>query len=157
MATLTPGQVPRFLDKVLDEGERDLERIVRDVATDLDETLVTSTRVDTGAARSNWVASMGVPFAGVLPPYNPGRKGSTAGNNAAAALAQGQSIIRNYRNGDALYIVNNIHYIVKLNSGSATNTPDLMFEKGLQSVRLSIRKAQFMRKGVRFRSFTSRS
>jgi hypothetical protein len=93
--------------------------IVQAVAIEVDQALVMATPVDTGRARSNWIASLGRPRRSVIGPYAPGKKlGLGESGNANAAMAQARAVITaRTSNGQAVYITNNVPYIGDLNAG----------------------------------------
>lgn len=94
----------------IDEG-------VRKVALAIDQAVVMATPVDTGAARSNWLVSMGSSRTDTISPYDPGLAGSTASANVSQALEQGRLVIEGYTSGKVIYISNNLPYIQRLNDG----------------------------------------
>ena len=109
--------------------DRDVSESVSFVALAVGSDIVDATPVDTGKARSNWVARVGSPTAVVRRPYapipsrwrppyaqGPGR-GETA--NAAAAKAQHRAAFSRLTPGKDhdLYISNVLPYIDRLNSG----------------------------------------
>lgn len=132
--------LPAFL-KQLDKRVREgLPKTVRATAIAIDESLVRNTPVNTGKARSNWVASSNAPFKGVIPPYAPGRRlGITEQANATAAITQARSVIARFdgRRISSIYLVNNVDYIGKLNSGSSIQQPAMFVERALQTGRLA--------------------
>ena len=131
-----PARMDRLGNRVLSSGTR----LVRQVATAIGATVVDTTRVDTGAARSNWVATLNAPASGVIPPYAPGNKlGPSEIANATGAKAQQKQVIERFdaRKHDGVFITNNIPYIETLNNGGGNiRTPGLMVEQGLQTGRL---------------------
>lgn len=117
------------------------DALVRKCALAVDGTVVLATPVDTGRARSNWQVALGEPIESPREPYAPGEKGSTGGDNAQAAIAQGKSVISQYRGGAnaEIHITNNLPYIGKLNSGSSAQAGAGFVEKailvGIQAVK----------------------
>lgn len=105
-------------------------RAVRTVALAVDREVVTSTPVDTGRARSNWIVSINTPFRADIEPYSPHPKasqgsgaGTAEGANAQAALNQGAGVIARVQQGHTVYVQNNVPYIEKLNNGSSLQAP----------------------------------
>lgn len=96
------------------------------IATDV----ITETPADVGTAKSNWLPSIGVPLEDVtIPAYVPGSHGSTASENAEAAIGVAEGIARVYTDpAESLHLSNNLPYIEKLNGGSSTQAPALFFE-----------------------------
>ena len=82
-----------------------IERSIKQLALNIQGSLIAATPVDTGWARSNWVSSIGAPVNGT-----PGWNESIAG--AVWTLVQGP-----------IYIANNVPYIGRLNAGSSQQAP----------------------------------
>lgn len=101
------------------------DRLTRQVALAADQAVVVGTPVDTGRARSNWIAQIGSRAPSAIEPYAPGELGSTKAQNTQAALDQAEGVIRGYMGGKglAIYISNNVPYIQKLNDGSSAQAP----------------------------------
>lgn len=101
-----------------------LENTVRAVALVVDATLVETTPVDIGRARSNWNPSLNVPDSSIV---EPGQKKSISGINTA------------YKITDTILISNNLPYIKKLNEGSSKQAPagfvDAALQKGKGAVK----------------------
>lgn len=115
----------------------------RATALVVDQTVVTSTPVDTGRARSNWRVDT-KPSTDQRAPYAPGEGGSTAAANTAAALAQGREAVQSAV-GDALYISNNLDYIGELNAGSSAQAPANFVEKAVDAGVQQVRKIRALR------------
>ena len=100
------------------------------------ETVVKTTRVDTGLARSNWRASVGAPTTANIPPYAPGSKlglGELA--NAQAAITQHSQTLAGWKpsSGIRFYISNNVPYIGILNDGGPHVAPGNMVQMARQA------------------------
>ena len=106
------------------------DQTVRLVALAADRTLVLNTPVDTGRARANWQASLGSPAAGTVDAA-PGKRGSVA-----QATAQAQAVIADYKGGPgaAIFLTNNLPYIVPLNNGSSQQQPAGFVERAIYKV-----------------------
>lgn len=78
---------------------------LRELALDIDRRVILETPVDTGAARSNWLASIGAPDMSVVE------------IDVGAALQKGAITISGAGDYDAVYISNNLPYIQRLNEG----------------------------------------
>lgn len=100
-----------------------VNKLVKRVALVVDQALVTSTPVDTGAARSNWVVRINEPNQGTIDPYVSGSGGSSGNANAAAALEQGKRVILPRKNEQEIHITNNLPYIKRLNNGHSAQAP----------------------------------
>lgn len=131
-----------------DRIDKNLNEMVRKVGIVADQTLVLSTPVDEGTARSNWQVALDAPIRSEIPPYAPG-KGLGIGEsaNAQGALAQGQAAIGQYKNGQTIYISNNLPYINRLNDGWSAQAPAGFVEKAVQLASDVIRRTQVVNKG----------
>jgi len=119
-----------------DQVGENVNRAVRKVALAVDQSVVLSTPVDKGPARSNWLVSLGSPRGDQIPAYAPGeRLGVNEQSNAAAALAQGSSVVGVRKEGQDIFITNNIPYIGKLNDGSSAQAPANFVEKAVMEAR----------------------
>jgi len=136
MAKRRFSDVDRVLDKWVDGIERQATAVIKRAARAVDERLVDLTPVDTGRARSNWVATRGVPFQGEIPAYSPGYKlGRAEAANARQAKAQAESVIRGFeaKPGRAIFLTNNVSYLALLNAGTSAQSPAGFFEMGAQT------------------------
>lgn len=119
------------------------DALTRRVALAADQAVVMSTPVDTGRARSNWIASLGGPASATIDAYAPGEAGSTEAANTQAALDQGEAVIRGYRGeGQEIHITNNLPYIQRLNDGYSAQAPANFVE---QAVLEALQVVQFGR------------
>jgi hypothetical protein len=103
--------------------------VVRTVCLDLFSDITMNTPVDTGRARANWFASVGMPIStSVEYTGNPASASGEAIGNAQAAVAQAP--------GNVFWISNNLPYIYRLEfEGWSKQAPNGM-------VRLAIDRAQ---------------
>lgn len=88
--------------------------------------VVNDTPVDTGRAISNWQAGERV-FFSRREAYDPGRHGSTRGENISTALDNNIPIIDSHMGGD-LIISNSLSYINDLNDGTSSQAPAMFVE-----------------------------
>jgi len=96
-----------------------------------------ATPVDTGYARSNWIAGTGRPLTAPV-----GSKKKVNTNKQREKLAQ----LRNYRIRDgSIYIVNNCPYIGMLNRGSSTRVQAGFVEEILNRVIGEANKASILK------------
>lgn len=112
----------------------EVNRVKRLAALACDQTVVLSTPVDTGRARSNWIVTNGEPNDGTIEPYAPttqGGLGETA--NANAALAQGRDEIGRSKPEQDICITNNLEYIEPLNRGHSAQAPAMFVEEAIQT------------------------
>lgn len=107
------------------------DRLVRRAATAIDQALVSSTPVDTGRARSNWIASINAPASSVIEAYVPGVEGVTGAQNAQAALTQAAGVISGYKTGQEIHLTNNLPYIGRLNDGFSRQAPANFVEEAI--------------------------
>ena len=105
------------VNKVITELEEFTARLLQKVTLNITSNLQEDTPVDTGWARANWVPSIGSPFRGLA--------GSRKGVINNALTERGKSLISTSYTLDkgAIYISNNVPYIVNLNEGSSTKAP----------------------------------
>jgi hypothetical protein len=127
--------------------DKNIGRVVREVALVVDRELVLATPVDTGRARSNWIVNLGSAATGSRDPYTPGEKGSTGEANAQAAIAQGNATIGLRKDGQDIYISNNLPYIGRLNEGSSAQAPAQFVEQAVQRAVQVVRKARVVSNG----------
>lgn len=92
--------------------ETNATKLMKKVATRVDQVVVTETPVDTGRARSNWQAEIGNAAEGTVEPVS-----------AEAALARNQLKIDGAKAGDEIHLTNNLSYIGKLNEGHSAQAP----------------------------------
>ena len=128
--------LPFILSRREREYLRGVDKIVRGAAVAGGRRMAEATKVDTGLARSNYQASIGVPNDGVVPPYAPGAKlgrgeqGNLIGvTNQQANTASAWTPTR----GAPFFIANNIPYIGILNFGGRNHAPGNMLRMGLQA------------------------
>ncbi len=119
--------------------ETNADRIKRKVALRVDQTVVMTTPVDKGRARSNWQVGVGAAPQGVIGAYAIGARGSTGSQNVQAALEQGKMVITTAPKGSELHITNNLPYIGELNKGSSRQAPagfvEIAVKAGIESVK----------------------
>ncbi len=110
------------IDRAVREVEVAIDEAVTDtmkrVALQVDRLVVLDTPVDTGRARSNWIASIDQPVTFEIDQGVFDKSGSSA-------IAQGFAVISQVRSGQSIYISNNVPYIGRLNDpgGSRKTTP----------------------------------
>jgi hypothetical protein len=100
--------------------------IVRKVALDLFRGVVMDTPVDTGRARANWQVSLGRPAIGQV------KHDSGSPELAAeAAIGAGTPTIQAAPGDVAIYLTNNVPYIVPLEEGHSGQAPQGMVRKNI--------------------------
>lgn len=138
MGTFPFSALPQRMDKLGKTINKGVSKLIQDIAKGIGATIVDTTPVDTGLARSNWRATIAAPASGTIPPYSPGNSlglGETA--NASAAKAQQKQVIERFNAAKhpSIFITNNVPYIGLLNNGSPVHAPGLMVEQGFQTGR----------------------
>lgn len=129
----TLGDLARDLRQEADELDLSVPRAIREVAIAVLQPLISSTPVDTGRARSNWVVSIDQPARSVLEPYVDGAEGSTEGANTRAALEAGLEVIAGFSTSEGeIWITNNLPYIQRLNEGWSAQAPAGFVEEAVQ-------------------------
>lgn len=88
--------------------------LLRSIGTEVSRNVISGTPVDTGLARSNWLASINVARPGTRP---------TVGRGPATQIAEASSVARAVRPDDAFYLSNNIHHIGELNRNKSDQAP----------------------------------
>lgn len=93
---------------------KNLETSVKKAALFLDSQLVQRTPVDTGRARSNWLASLGNPKTETVDPTQP-----------TQALSRNSGVIGKFNLllNKTIFIANNLPYIRRLDEGSSKQAP----------------------------------
>ncbi|NAR50111.1 hypothetical protein GPS59_14275 [Acinetobacter haemolyticus] len=107
--------------------KQDAEALIKNIGRDLVQGVVTSTPVDTGAARANWIAS----------------SEPTKEFDAQASDKSGQGTInkafvfyaRNVRLGSLIYLQNNLPYIEKLENGWSDQAPKGMVSTTMNAIK----------------------
>ena len=117
------SEFSRRIRVIADNIGKNADVTTRKVALAVDQSVVISTPVDQGPARSNWLVSLNAPDDRVIEAYSPGQGGNTGDANTQAALAQGERVISGYQSGDEIHITNNLSYIGDLNDGSSRQAP----------------------------------
>lgn len=126
--------------------EQNVERTVKRVALAVDQAVVLATPVDTGRARSNWIAQIGDPARRTVEPYAEGN----AGGSAEGALSQASHEIDRFRLGQDIYISNNLPYIERLNQGHSAQAPAGFVEEAVEAGTRVARQARVVpRRGGR--------
>jgi hypothetical protein len=119
------SQLPSILQKRQKQFERGVDQISRKGANAAGTRAVTTTPVDTGLLRSNWIASVGAPSSYVQPAYSLNPKGSRVGKgesaNATGVLTQQRSVVNSVwvpTKQVPLFITNNVPYAFYQNFGA---------------------------------------
>ena len=123
MATLE--EFAKRMTRISVEVENGVEQGMRDCAGAVARSVIGGTPADTGRARSNWSAQMDEAARGLIPAYVPGRAGSTAQENAKAAVQAAVAKIAEFNidKHKSIHITNNLPYIGSLNDGHSKQAP----------------------------------
>lgn len=107
------NQFSRRLRLQADRFERNAEGVVKKAAGAALEAVLFNTRIDTSKMVSNWIVTRNGPATEVIPAHSVGRKGSTAPQSIATALAYGRAEIEQFSiSQDAdLFLTNNTPYL----------------------------------------------
>lgn len=97
--------------------------------------VVTSTPVDTGRARGNWVVSVGTPAT---------NESKTLDKTGRGTIGRGQRIIATRNPGSTIFLCNNVPYIGRLNDGYSAQAPAGFVEAQIQAAILFIRNRRVL-------------
>lgn len=113
------------MNRIAVQVEGNVERAVKDCAGAVARSVISNTPVDTGRARSNWLANLDHPTEGLFPARVPGEKGSTGEENAHAAMVAAEEVIETFgidKNAE-IHVSNSLPYIQPLNDGHSRQAP----------------------------------
>lgn len=142
----TPSEFERRIIAIGVQVAEGGDRIVRKAFLAIDQAVVTSTPIDKGTARSNWLPGFDNPVSGQREAFVPGTGGSTAAANTQAAIDAAQQKAAAY-DGDthrSLHLTNNLPYIARLNEGSSAQAPELFVETAVARGAASVRGAKVL-------------
>lgn len=147
----SPDEFARRIDAIADNIPEAVHAIVRKAALMVDQAVVVATPVDTGRAKSNWLATIGAPSSAALTEaFYPGKWGSTRSSNEQTAISGAAAVISRYGADDSsIFIANNLHYIGYLNAGSSRQAQAGYVERQLALVRSMIRGSSVLIRRVR--------
>jgi len=131
-----------FFSRMTSRGrqiEQALNEVKKDAALRIDRNLVYTTPVDTGRARSNWIASRGAPK------YEQANPDSTA---MASYHKSAQEISRSNRSDEVIYITNTLPYIVRLNEGYSAQAPAGFVQRSINSAASAVRGKKLLERGA---------
>lgn len=115
----TPDEFSRRMGRLGDRVEKGADDLVRKVAIAATQAVITATPVDTGRARSNWLASIDAPRFDTRDPVAAGAAAT------GPAMAEAIAVIQGY-NGDRnreVRLANNLPYIGRLDEGYSAQAP----------------------------------
>lgn len=134
----------RRINTIAARVEPNAHNVVRKTALAVDQTVVMATPVDEGRARANWQVRAGIAATDVIPPYAPGKGGSTSAQNTQAALEQGKIAISSAQPGQEIHITNNLPYIGPLNDGHSAQAPAGFVEQAVNAGIETVRQARLI-------------
>ena len=117
--------------KQVEEG---VNRVIKDAAIGVDQTVVLATPVDTGRARANWRTSLGSPI-----------REATEDTNWGGELAASVATIKGRKTDENIYISNNVPYIGRLNDGSSAQAPSGFVQTAIRVGASKIRTGRILR------------
>lgn len=117
------------LTRWIDKTKTDMTLVIRKIALDLFSRIILKTPVKTGRARMNWHVSIGQIRDELI-----GLNGEYSASGAyQKALADATSEIMSYSDADlAIFLLNNLPYIERLEDGSSSQAPSGMVKITLE-------------------------
>lgn len=109
------SDLPRIMKKYGDAVVKNTNAETIKLASIVNQTVITATPVDTGRAKGNWFATLGIPR--LFSDYD---SKDQAGSNQ---ISKNDSVISNKTEGQSVYITNNLPYIKRLNDGYSAQAP----------------------------------
>jgi hypothetical protein len=120
------GQFSLNIEKFVEKAKGNAEVVIKKIAYDIFTRVVFKTPVDTGAARANWLASVGT-FVGPKP--NTGNVDPEATHTTLEIAKIVDTFTLQSKN---LYLANNLPYILPLENGHSKQAPSGMVALTLQ-------------------------
>jgi HK97 gp10 family phage protein len=137
------NQFSQRIFKLANRIEPNANEMVKDAAKAFLTTVVNMTPVDEGTAVSSWKVGLNYKPQGTRV-FAKGSKGSTAGANRAAVLADTLPKIEKRVTGITISIVNTAPHIAYLNSGSSRQAPAGFIEAAYQQSYIAIRRRKVL-------------
>lgn len=132
------GQFSQRIGMRVKKFTNNTEKVVRRSVIAGSNVAISTTPVDTGRAKGNWIAAIGTPHTDTVDVV-----GSSAGNSAQA---QNQSTISRWKlGGGSIYLNNNLPYILPLDNGSSEQAPNGMSTAALEAMKTELRKARLLK------------
>lgn len=117
------------------------------LATSIAHSVIELTPVDTGQARSNWLAKRNSPPSHTRRPLVPGSQlGRSERANLNAAYGQIVGIFAQAKPGERLYLKNNLKYIARLNAGYSKQSPAGFVQMAVLNGLISLRNLKLLEK-----------
>lgn len=142
---MDPIRFNQRMMKISKNVEINANEAVKKVARAFSDTVIRDTPADSGKAISNWQVGVGHAPSSILQPYVPGRHGDTAQSNRYAASANNAAKIATRRTGTTIYVVNNVPYIDRLNSGWSQQAPAGFVDSALAEADMAIKGVKILR------------
>ena len=109
--------------------DRLAERTVKKITLDITANLIETTPVDSGWARANWIPSVTKP----TQETDGTREQAQSGSVKTGLQRAGQARVAGYQFPQgAVFIANNVPYILKLNDGTSTQAPSGFIEQAIE-------------------------
>lgn len=139
----TPQEFSRQMGRLGVAVERNADALVRKVAIAATQVVITSTPVDTGRARSNWLASIDDVRSENREPLGEGVAAT------GPALAEAIAVIRGYDGNShrEVRLQNSLPYIERLNDGYSAQAPAGFIRLGLQAAADAVQGARLLDPG----------
>ncbi len=125
----------RRMSVIASDVESGAHDIAQKAAIAIDRELVLSTPVDTGRARSNWIASVDTPS-----------DAEGAAESPAAAIARAEAVIKGAGPRQDIWISNNLPYIARLNDGHSAQAPAGFVQSAIVSGSRAVRRSKVLAK-----------
>ena len=139
----------KFTKELAEKIKVGSKELTKEVAKELVETLVDRTPVDTSLAVSNWQASLDRPNTSEINAYFEGNKGSTRRVSSDAAIKAADSNIDGRKDGQDIYVTNNVDYIDDLNNGHSSQAPTGFIENSILNAKKMIKYEHLVKDRVK--------
>jgi hypothetical protein len=107
------------------------------LASVIQQTIILATPVDTGRARANWQATVGVPFKRVLDEVD---------ETGSKTISENDSNISKRKFKENIYISNNLAYIKRLNDGYSAQAPKAFVEQAIKTAKTAVKDMRLLTK-----------
>ena len=124
------------ISRVGEDVEDGTDRVVRQAAVAVNQTVTLATPVDTGRARANWQVGIGAPVLEATEDTDKNGNATINRNNGKIALRQKRQTV---------YISNNVPYIGRLNAGSSAQAPAGFVEEAVSIGVSAVQGARVLR------------
>jgi hypothetical protein len=125
------GQFAKKMRAYAKRAEPAVAGVVKKLVTQIVEEVATSTPIDTGQARANWLTSIGTPIT-----YYKANAGSNSAANESIDMAA--KVMASWNGQGDIHIANNLPYIAKLNAGSSQQAPKLFVQAAVLRARYTL-------------------